>query len=202
MGRRGGGVDVRAIERREAVAKALKMSGLVVGGVLLIVGGVYANSWIMDNSPKSVHWHPKWLVVVNDQEVALSDPGFARMGTSRAHLHQPDYKTIHFESKLEPWSLGAFLRDGKMGELSAERLVLAQGTSAPGTYVENATRKLTVFHDPPKGGDWMEAEALIGDWTPADAERILVIYGDLTPERIAAWQAKVPRAGDAQPASA
>lgn len=192
---------MRAIERREVTVKALKIGGLVLCGVLLVVGGVYANSWIMDKAPRSVHWHPKWLVVVNDQEVKLSDSDFARMGTTRAHLHQPDYKTIHFESKLEPWSLAALFREGKIGELSDQRLVLAPGTSAPGTYEENATRKVTVFHDPPKGEDWMEAESLIGDWTPADAERILVIYGDLTPERIAAWQAKVPRAGDAQTAT-
>lgn len=182
---------LRRERRREALGK-LKWIGVAAVVVAAIAGGVYALS-LVPEKPQDVHWHPTWEVFVNDQNVRWAGPRFdmSNMG-AEIHLHQPNDDVIHAEGRSDRVLLDRLLvRLG--GQLTADKLVIPAPASGAGTYEANATHPLRVFAQPPDE-EWREIEDFTG-LQLQDRWKILITYGDLTPDQIARQQASVKDPG-------
>ena len=189
-------------EQRKSLPTKLLKQGLVTGAVLVVLAGAAYGFTLLPEKPRTVHWHPTWEVYAEGENVRWTSDDFDMSSTrSRMHFHLPDDNTIHAEGPENRLRLGTlFTTMG--GELSDTTLGIPEGTSKPGAYETNVTHRVRVFVQPPEGA-WQELESGFADYSFEEGARVLVTYGDLTPERIAQQQESVqaPKQEPAMPPS-
>lgn len=182
---------VASIERKEAMRKYAKVGGIALAAIVILAGAAYGVS-LLPKKPTTVHWHANWKVYVNDENVRFTARSFdMSVAKSRIHLHLPDDVKLHLEGPDNRLTLLDLFHSPLQGELSDGKMILPQGSSAPGTYESNATHQLHVYVKP-LNGTWTELTHDIASHSMTDGEKVLVTYGNLTSAQIAQEQDSIP----------
>ena len=183
---------------------------LIILGLVVVVGSGFGYTvWKQGRCPG--HWHSTYAVYVNDRAVSFDNPEFTIEGNSdefslRNHIHTGSPDTWHWEPKPQrclEFKDAAELIDL---ELPDEDTLILSGTHDQiqfagstdhqgGTYVANATHKLTIYHKV-VGSPWETLTASeLNDRQPRDGERILILFGNYSDDRVSQLQAglRVPK---------
>ena len=152
---------------------------------------------------RNVHWHAKWEVFVNDQQLDFS----AFADTSRnnngnlylpAHLHQPT-NIIHNEGREGDGTMGKLFLYHLGGKLTNDEMVVPNGVlGASGDFKNDGNKTLQMYFDQTpfaqqKNGtsNWRHATD-IPDFSFHDGDRILLVYGDDSADQIQALEKQFP----------
>lgn len=161
-------------------------------GIVVIAGLAFGISRL-PKEPAQVHWHAKYRIYVNDRLVNLANPRFDGMHYNDAHLHSPDFDTIHNEGREGRGTMGAFFSYQLGGKLADDELVLPAGAVPAGDFKVNETNKLVMLiSNQAEGKDWTPVTKDLAGVNFHDGDRILIVYGDDTPDRIAQLEAGFP----------
>lgn len=183
----------REVARRERPKQIAKYTAYVVAGILIVAGAAYG-FMLLPDPPKRVHWHTQWLLIVEGEEVVMSHPKFDGMMGSGPHIHLPNYRTLHFEGKLDRGvQLGLFFKRALDGELTDDRIILPPETNKQGVFEETGNNTLFAYLQPGGQGNWTEYSGSLPKYLPKqDKDRLLIMYGNYTVDEIAAAQERVP----------
>ncbi|MEK6984817.1 MAG: hypothetical protein AABX89_00325 [Candidatus Thermoplasmatota archaeon] len=172
---------------------------VLAAGIGLFVFNDQQNKALAEECPG--HWHSGITFFVNDARVNFNHASFESPASGHAHHMHPvkdaqgrivrDDGVYHFHpGRTECIPLTAV---GKVLDFSLTDDSLTMGAKHPlaGTYTGNATHQLKVFYDPKGSDDWSEVawSDVSGDQMK-NGDRILVTYGALTPDMIAAQKAQ------------
>lgn len=196
---------VAEMERKEKAKRLSRSVAIGLVAILVLAGAVYGISKI-PGPPKTVHWHAKFEVWVNDQQLDFS--AFADRSQNYdgklyepAHLHQPA-NIIHNEAKEGQGTLSKFFLYDLGGKIVNDEIVLPPGVRpVSGDFKNDGNKTLRMFLDQTPYEDQINKTAPKSAWKPVtdipnysfhDGDRILVIYGNYTPDRVAQIEAQFP----------
>lgn len=180
------------LERQEKARNALKWSSIAAVAIVLVAGAAYGISKL-PKQPQQVHWHAKYRVYVDGQLVSFANPRFDGMKYEEAHIHAPEYDTIHNEGLEGRGTLGRFFEFQLGGKLSDTEIVLPQGSSIPGDYKANDTARVQILmSNQARGKDWAPIASNYAGTEFHDGDRYLIVYGDPTAEQLAQFEAQYP----------
>lgn len=182
--------------RPQKLMKNVKVTALVLVGILALGGAVYGYTQLPD-PPARVHWHAKYQIVVDNETVSFHDPEIYDMRRYHdAHLHPPDQDIIHNEGREGRGNLAGFVKFTLGGDLTPAKLVLPPGSSKPGTYVEEDGNKVQIFvNNTEEGKPWTEISNP-EEYSFRNYDRILILYGNYTDEELRALQENFPPYGE------
>ncbi len=169
--------------------------------ILVLIGGVTAIVAYQMNKPDCPgHWHSTFQVYVDDERISYSHPAFDLSGDTpmSSHLHQPNDNMWHFEPNPKE-CIGFAVPLGHVDtKVSSGKLVLSghhDSLGQAGTYTNEGNRTLQIFHAP-DGENWQSiSSGKLNKRQLLDGERVLILFGNYTEERIAQLQDAVPMPG-------
>lgn len=183
---------LKQLERQQKLRQGARWAAYSVVGILVIAGAAYGIS-LLPEKPGMVHYHAKYQVYVDGEQVSFDHPAFNGMKYGPAHLHAPEYDKLHNEGREGSGTLGKFFAYTLEGKLSDNEMILPQGTSHPGTYVVNETKDLRLFVDnPSQDREWAEVQSDFADVSFQDGDRYLLLYGNYTDEEVLTLQQRYP----------
>jgi hypothetical protein len=148
-------------------------------------------------SPPNVHWHALFDVYVNGERMAISPSTAIALfyeGGARflpAHLHQCNPRLLHNEGDAESGSLAALFNvnwGSQGGALKPDDLTIPEGATLAGDYAVDETHALRLFESD-DNGPWQEVDVTA---PITDHARYVLVYGDETPDQVAAYEAAMP----------
>jgi hypothetical protein len=155
--------------------------------------------------PRDVHGHAKLQVWVGDQQVSFANARFdANVNPdfyAPAHLHGPDFDLIHNEGKEGQGTLGKFFAFGLSGgRIADDEIVVPEGaslaaTGAPfsGDLKAGGNQILALYvSNQATNESWRPVPHGLGGYSFHDGDRLLILYGDDAPERVAQLEAQFP----------
>jgi len=162
---------------------------LLILGIGLVAGMPYIQENFLREKGCPGHWHATFRVFDEDEELRFQHPRFDMASMSmRTHLHQPDDAKMHLEGGCA--DMGDFF--GAMGmRLRGDSLRLDDELHE-GRSIANEGNLTWRFFVTDETGNWTERPDL-PSYQAKDGQRILLTYGDLGDEAIAAQQERVPR---------
>jgi hypothetical protein len=166
---------------------------------MLLVGGVVTAMVLTSVSAEECpgHWHSTFNVYVDDERISYDHAQYdlGQQTPLSYHLHQPNDALIHFEPpRTECIPMETFL--SAVDTTIGEGIISFDGNHASlgqaGTYENDGNRTLQFFIAP-TGDDWeiIGADEL-NERQSLDGERMLILFGNYTDERIAQLQGGVP----------
>lgn len=171
----------------------------VLAAIGLVVGvAVYALSQTEDRH--KVHWHQKFQVVVQGQNVSFVNSTFLYLRTGQftrstlesAHLHSPQFEIVHNEGWANRTTWGEFFLLTLKTTIASDKLVLPEESQAPGEYVAAGDVKLQYFVSNSDRDDGWSTLPDAAERTLFEHDTMLVVYGNYTAAEIADLQAKAP----------
>jgi hypothetical protein len=183
---------------------------IVLGLVGMVSAGFAYNVYKQTRCPG--HWHASFTVVVDGERVDFTHPGFQFEGAGQpglnnnmplsSHIHRGDDYEWHFEPNPSRCQGFGQVTQFVGMHLERDRLTLGghhasiplgdTGRMQGGEYVVEGNKTLRAFHQV-DGEAWKEIG--IGDLLDRqlrDGERILIMYGDHTPEQVRQFKDSAP----------
>lgn len=195
---------VAEMERKASMRRGLRW-GVVVLAALVVLGGVAYGISRIPPPPKDVHWHAKYQVWVDGQQVSFANSKFdANVQTDfylPAHMHGPNFDVIHNEGKEGQGTLGKFFAFGLFGgRIADDELVIPEGaslasTGAPfsGDFKVQGNQTLGLYaSNQVTNQTWTRVPASYADYSFHEGDRLLVVYGDNSPDAVALLEAQFP----------
>ena len=186
-----------------SLVKALPL--LIAGALITIVGGGFAYTvWAQGRCPG--HWHATFVVYVDDHRVSFNDPEFYLEGNPRmpisSHVHSGRDFVFHFEPNPSKCVLlgdstkyvGMTWTDNALSLVGDHNNIQLEGTThnQGGTYAADANHTLAFFHKL-AGESWEQTTGSeLNGRQLRDGEKVLVLYGNYSADRIAKIEAGVP----------
>lgn len=158
--------------------------------LLVIAGGAYA---LLAVPPPldPIHIHATFHLYADGERVRFEDPAFdlTTRGFLEAHVHVGEPDVLHIEGPPGA-PLDTILRFALGVDLAADRILLDDAVHN-GTRLEaGAVAPIRLFVATPHE-TWHESDARAA-YVPADRDRLLLTFGALSGEDLAAWETAVP----------
>jgi len=200
------GQDARERRRQQhkptrRVTQPVNLRKLVVPAIVILGVGALATAMILIDPGEDCpgHWHSTFQVWVDD-EIVTSYTGYSlENGNLPTAMHMHRGSSTQYEIHWEPpvkrcAEFDDFFRLVDTS-VSKDRLTLDglhEDTPWGGTHVAEGNATLTFYHKPADGRWRAISASSFNDRQPQDGERMLVLFGDYTDERIREIQDGVP----------
>jgi hypothetical protein len=193
---------VAQMERKERTKRFLRNSAIGLVVLVLVAGAAYGISKIPPPA-RTVHWHAKWEVFVNDQQMNFDN--FIDVSRNNggslylpAHLHSPS-NIIHNEGKEGQGTMSKLFLFHVGGKLTNDEMVLPNGVfPTSGDFKNDGNHTLQMFLDQTSYPDqlnhtsnWHKV-ADIPNYSFHDGDRILLVYGNDTADQIQKFETDFP----------
>lgn len=177
-------------QRRGRPGRLARKAILPVAILVLTSGVAFGFYWTATHAPDCPgHWHATYKVYDNGTELSFQHSRFdMRSMSMRTHIHQPKDYLMHLEGGCASVSeffdaMGMDFRRSSFEldkELHDGMTLANEGNLTLQFYVQNGN------------STWQERPDL-PSYQPHDGDRILISYGNPTPDEIARQQASVPQ---------
>ncbi|GEM_PF-5604656 len=195
---------VAELEGKASRRRVLQWSVAVLVALLVVGGVAYGLSRVPKPAP-DVHWHAKYQVWVNDQQLSFANSKFdANVNQDfylPAHMHGPNFDVIHNEGKEGEGTLGKFFQFGLSGgKIADDELVIPEGASlasggAPfsGDFKNAGNQTVQMYvSNQVTNESWTRVAGNLAGFSFHDGDRLLILYGDYSPDRLAALEDQFP----------
>lgn len=193
---------VAQMERKEKAKRFARNVAIGLVVLVLLAGAAYGISKI-PSPPRSVHWHAKWEVFVNDEQLNFDNfiDASRNNGGSLylpAHLHKPS-NIIHNEGREGEGTMGKLFLYHLGGKLTNDEMVLPNGVlPTSGDFKDDGNHTLQMFLDQTPyeqqlnhTSSWHKVDN-IPNYSFHDGDRILLVYGNDTADQLQKMETDFP----------